>query len=119
MAREMGQVQRTIKALLSKEFADAEKRLHQPAAPLGWESSLRWGLVGTCLTFSLFGVGLIMPPLVIGIMSLALAWIFLVFTLMVVLRDLGPRAQVILTVTASLLAGWGMVQIVRHSPQSE
>jgi hypothetical protein len=60
-----------------------------------------------------------MPILAIGIISLVLAWLFLVFTLLVVLRDLGPRRQITLTIAASALAGWGIIQVVHYPPQSE
>jgi hypothetical protein len=115
MAREMGKVQRTIRALVSKEFA-AKERIQQPVAPLGWESTLRWGLVGTCLTFGLFGVGLIMPIVAFGIISLALSWMFLALTLLVVFRDVETRPRAILTIVILISAGYGIAQLVRLQP---
>jgi hypothetical protein len=118
MARGMGKVQKTIKALVSKEFAATESILRQ-GRPLGWESTLRWGLVGTCLTLALFGIGLLMPTLAAAITALALAWVLLLLTLLVALRDVGIRKRVVLTATIPLVAGCGLFQIVRHPPQSE
>jgi hypothetical protein len=118
VARGTGTVQRTIKALVFKEFAATEARLRS-GAPLGWESTLRWGLFGTCLTLALFGIGLLMPTAAMGVISLVLAWVFLVLTLLVGLRDVGIGGRVTLTATIPLLAGFGLVQIVRHPPQSE
>jgi hypothetical protein len=114
MARGMGKLQRTIKALVSKEFAITERHLGAEA-PLRWESTLLWGLVSLCFACVLFGIGIMMPTVAIGITSLALGWIFLVLTLLVALRDVEIRRRIVFTIAIPILAGCGIVYFVSCS----
>lgn len=84
MARSMGKVQRTIKALVSKRFA-AEIRAAQGHK---WhDSHILWGLFGTCVALALLAVGILMPTVWIAFFALVAAWAFWVLTLLVAFRD--------------------------------
>ena len=115
MARELGRVQRTIKALVSREFAAAECR-RRPNLPSKWESTLRWGLIDTCLTFVLFGIGILQPTIVIGISSLVLGWSLSIFTLLVVLRDRNAFGKSVITISVSVLSAIALTHVSRHPP---
>jgi hypothetical protein len=115
----MPSLQKTIRSLVSKEFAAKEALIRKGNPPLGWESSLRWGLAGTFLTFALFGVGLLMPTAPIGVVCLVFAWVFLVLTLLVALRDVGTYKRATMTILLSLVVGCFFLRVIRNPPRNE
>jgi hypothetical protein len=69
MARGIGKIQKTIKALISKQFA-AELRAAAPEPHKWHDSHIFWGLFGTCLAFALLAVGILVPTVGIALFSL-------------------------------------------------
>ncbi len=84
MARSLAGLQKTIKALVSKEYAAREHMHHQ----LPWhESHLAWGLIGAALALLLFAAGVLVPVALVARLSLVLCWIFATLAAFVFLRD--------------------------------
>jgi hypothetical protein len=87
----MGKVQRTLKALISKQFA-AELKAAQ--APHKWhDTHMGWGLSGASLALVLSGVGFIVPTIIAGRILLAAGGAIWFLALMVMFRDAAPRAR--------------------------
>ena len=113
MARGMGKVQKTLKALVSKQFAAELKAMQEPSK---WhDSHMLWGLFGAFLAFSLLAAGILMPTVWIAIFALAAAWIFWVLTLLVAFRDFhNVSSRIAATILLSLLAGIVLIGVARY-----
>jgi len=113
VARGMGKVQKTIKSLISKQFAAELKAAHEPRK---WhDSHILWGLFGTCLAFALLAVGILVPTVRIAVFSLVAAWVFWVLTLLVAFRDFNKLSvRIVVTLLLAGLAGVVLIQVARY-----
>ncbi len=118
MARGMGKVQKTVKALISKQFAAELKAVHEPHK---WhDSQLGWGLLSAVLALFLFAVGRIVPTLIAARIALAGAGVLWFFTLLVLLRDARVVTRWVLTMVLFVPVAIGLFQFGRyHDPPSD
>src|SRR5262245_19742975 len=117
MARGMGKVQRTIKALFSKEAAILESRLSKPL-PASQDNRV-WGLFGCFISFLSLAIGLLVPTLIVARIALFVAWISFVVAILLLSRDWNIKIRGCVVGLLSIGVGIGLLWLGRYQPQAE
>jgi hypothetical protein len=114
----MGKVQRTIKALISKQFASELKTASEPHQ---WhDTHMGWGLAGASLALVLFAVGVIVPTVIAARVALAVSGVLWVMAMLVMFRDSTSIKRATWTLILSVPMASGLMYLWRyHDPPSD
>jgi hypothetical protein len=98
MARGMGRVQKTLKALVSKQFAAELKAAQEPHK---WhDTHYGWGLIGAALALILGAVGIIVPTVIAARVLLAGGGVLWILAMFVMFRD--AKSRIIWSIICSI-----------------